>query len=46
MVASRQAAIPFSRGIGEQRGRRFGTLVQIFERTAVAFLRKYIVSAA
>ena len=46
MVASRQVEITFYRGIGRQRGRGFGTLAQIFGRTAVPFLPKYIVPAA
>ena len=46
MVASRQVEIPFYRGIGPQRGRGFGALRQVIGRTAVPFLRKYIVPAA
>ena len=46
MVASRQVEIPFHRGIGRQRGRRFGALAQVIVRTAIPILRKYIVSAA
>ena len=45
MVASRQVEIPFYRAIGRQRGRGFGALAQIFGRTAIPFLRKYIVPA-
>ena len=46
MVASRQIEIPFYRGVGRQRGRGFGALAQIFARTAIPFLRKYIVPSA
>ena len=46
MVASRQVEIPFYRGVGRQRGRGFGALAQVFGRTALPFLRKYIVPAA
>ena len=46
MVASRQKEIPFYRGVGWQRGRIFGALAQVFGRTAIPFLRTYIVPAA
>ena len=46
MVASRQVEIPFYRGIGRQRGRGFGALAQNIGRTAIYFLREYIVAAA
>ena len=46
MVASRQVEIPFYRGVGRQRGRGFNALAQVIGRTAIPFLRKYIVSAA
>ena len=46
MVASRKVEIPFYRGIGGQRGRGFGALAQVIGRTAIPFLRKYIVPAA
>ena len=46
MVASRQVEIPYYRGVGRQRGRRFGALAQVIGRTAIPFLRKYIVPAA
>ena len=38
--------IPFYRGVGRQRGRGFGALAQVIGRTAISFLRKYIVPAA
>ena len=41
-----QVEIPFYRGVGRQRGRGFGALAQVFWRTAIPFLRKYIVPAA
>ena len=46
MVASRQVEIPYYRGVGRQRGRGFGALSQVIGRTAIPFLRKYIVPAA
>ena len=46
MVASRQVEIPYYRGVGRQCGRGFGALAQIIGRTAIPFLRKYIVPAA
>ena len=45
MVASRQVEIPYYRGVG-RRGRGFGELAQVIGRTAIPFLRKYIVPAA
>ena len=46
MVASRQVEIPYYRGVGRQRGRGFGALAQVIERTAIPILRKFIVLAA
>ena len=46
MVASREVEIPFYRGGGRQRERGFGALAQLIGRTAIPFLRKYIVPAA
>ena len=46
MVASRQVEIPYYRAVGRQRGRGFGSLAQVSGRTAIPFLRKYVVSAA
>ena len=46
MVASRQVEIPYYRAVGRQRGRRFRALAQVIGRTAIPFLRKYIVPAA
>ena len=46
MVASRQVEVPFYKGIGRQRGRVFGALAQVIGRTAIPFLRKYIVPGA
>ena len=45
-VAWRQVGIPFYRGIGQQRGHVSVALAQSIGRTAISFLRKYIVSAA
>ena len=38
--------LPYYKGIGRQRGRGFGALAQVIGRTAIPFLRKYIVPAA
>ena len=46
MVASRQVEIPYYRAVGRQRGRGFGALAQVNGRTAIPFLRKYVVPAA
>ena len=46
MVASRQVEVPYYRGVGRQCGRGFGALAQVIGRTAIPFLRKYIVPAA
>ena len=46
MVGSRQVEIPYYRGVGRQRGRGFGALAQVIGRTAIPFLRKYIVPPA
>ena len=46
MVGSRQVEIPYHRAVGRQRGRGFGALAQIIGRTAIPFLRKYVVPAA
>ena len=46
MVVSRQVEIPYYRRVGQQRGRGFGALAQIIGRTAIPFLRLYIVPAA
>ena len=46
MVVSRQIEIPFYRGNGGQHGRGFGALAQVIGRSAIPFLRKYIVPAA
>ena len=45
MVASRQVEIPVYRSIGRQSGRGFGAIAQVIGRTAIPFLRKYIVPA-
>ena len=46
MVASNTLELPYYRGIGRQRGRGFGALAQVIGKTAIPFLRKYIVPAA
>ena len=45
MVASSQVELPYYRGVCGQRGRGFGALAQVIGRTAIPFLRKYIVPA-
>ena len=46
MVASRQVEIPYYRGVGRQRGWGLGALAQVIRRTAIPFLRNYVVPAA
>ena len=46
MVASRQVEILYYRAVRRQRGRRFGALAQVIGKTAIPFLRKYVVPAA
>ena len=38
--------LPYFRGYSRQRGRGFGALAQTFGRTAIPFLRRYVVPAA
>ena len=45
MVASRQVEIPYYRAVGKQRGKGFGAVGQVIGRTAIPFLRKYVVPA-
>lgn len=44
MVAQDQ--LPYFRGHARQRGRGFGALAQTFGRTAIPFIRRYVVPAA
>ena len=46
MVASNTLELPYHKGIGRRRGRGLGALAQVIGRTAIPFLRKYIVPAA
>ena len=46
MVASRQVETSYYRAVGRQRGRGIGALAQVIGRTAIPFLRKYVVPAA
>ena len=46
MVASNTLELPYYICIGRQRGRGFGALAQVIGRTAIPFLRNYIVTAA
>ena len=46
MVASSQDEIPYYRAVGRQKGRGFGAFAQVIGRTAIPFLRKYVVPAA
>ena len=46
MFASRQVETLFYGGTGRPRRRKIGALAQVIERTAIPFLRKYIVPAA
>ena len=45
MVASRQIELPYYRGVGRQRGRGFGALASVIGRSAIPFLKNYIVLA-
>ena len=46
MVASNTLELPYYKGIGRQRGRGFGALAQVIGKTAIPFVKKYIVPAA
>ena len=46
MVASRQVEIPCYRAVRRQTGRGFGNRAQVIGRTAIPFLRKYVVPVA
>ena len=46
MYASKALELPHYKGIGRQRGRGSGALVQVIGRTTIRFLRKYVVPAA
>ena len=46
MVASKQVELPYYGADGRQRGRGFGALAQVIGRSAIPFLRKYVVPAA
>ena len=46
MVAANTLELPYYEGIGRQRGCGFGALAQVIGRTAILFLRKFIVPAA
>ena len=46
MVAQSSANFPIFRGHARQRGRGFGALAQNLGRTAIPFIKKYIVPAA
>ena len=46
MVAQNSADFPIFRGHARQRGRGFGALAQTLGRTAIPFIKKYIVPAA
>ena len=46
MVASREVEVPYYRAVGRQKRRGFVALAQVIGRTAIPFLRKYVVPAA
>ena len=46
IVASNTLEFPYNKGIGHQRGRGFEALAQVIGRSAIPFLRKYILPAA
>ena len=45
MVASNTKELSYYKSIGRQRGRGFGALAHIIWRTAIPFVRKYVVPA-
>ena len=46
VVASREVELPYYKGVGRQRGRGFVALAQVVGRTAIPFLKRYVVPAA
>ena len=46
MIASNNLELPYYKGIGRQRSRGFGAPAQVIGKTAIPFLRKYIVPTA
>ena len=46
MVASNTIEVPYYKSIGRRTGRGFGALAQVIGKTAILFLRNYIVPAA
>ena len=46
MVASGRVVIPCYRAVGREKGRGLGALAQVIGRSAIPFLRKYVVPAA
>ena len=46
MVASREIQLPYYKGVGRQLVRGFGALAQVIGRTAIPFLKNYVVPAA
>ena len=46
MVASNTLELSYHKGIGRQKGRGYGALSRLIGRTAIPFLRKYIVPTA
>ena len=46
MVASRQVENSYYRAVTRQKGRGFGAFAEVIGRTAIPFLRKYVVPAA
>ena len=46
MVAQNSADFPIFRGHARQRGKVFGALAQTLGRTAIPFIKNYIVPAA
>ena len=46
MVLLRHVQIPHYRGTGRQRRRRFNALAQVLGRSAIAYIRKYVIATA
>ena len=45
LVALRQVEFSYYKDVDWPRGRKFGALAQVFGRSAITFLRKYVVPA-
>ena len=46
MIASNTLELPYYKGIGCERGRRFGAFAQVIGRTTILFMRNFTIPAA